>query len=43
MEYVPLDYHDQVAEFLGNYRSARQIFEDICEINRELLRRRDEL
>ena len=40
-DYVPLDYHDQVSELLDNYRTTRQIFEDICEINRELLRRRE--
>ena len=43
MDYVPLDYHDQVLEFIGNYRSTRQLLEDICEINRELLRRRERL
>lgn len=42
-DYVPLDYHDQVSEFLDNYRTTRQIFEEICEINRELLRRRQPL
>lgn len=43
MDYVPLEYHDQVAELLENFRSLRRILEKICEINRELLRRREEL
>jgi hypothetical protein len=43
MDYVPLDYHEEVAEFLENYRSVRRILEEICEINRELLRRREAL
>jgi hypothetical protein len=43
MDYVPLDYHEEVAQLLENYRSARQILEEICEINRELLRRREAL
>ncbi len=43
MEYVPLDYYEEVAEFLTNYRSVRRILEEICDINRELLRRREEL
>ena len=43
MQYVPLDYHDDVARWLDNYRHCRQIFEEICEINFELLRRRERL
>jgi hypothetical protein len=43
MEYVPLALHDQVEEFLGNYRRARAIADEICEINLELLRRRERL
>jgi len=42
MEYVPLDFHDQVVRYLENYRSLRKLLEQICEINRELLRRREE-
>jgi len=42
MDYVPLAYHDQVVRYLENYRSLRRLLEKICEINRELLRRRDE-
>lgn len=43
MDYVPLDYHDQVTLYLDNYRSARRILEEICQINQELLRRRERL
>src|SRR5438477_7400681 len=40
MDYVPQEYYAQASEFLANYHRARQILEEICEINRELLRRR---
>ena len=43
MDYVPQESHAQTAEFLANYRRAREILEAICEINRELLRRREAL
>lgn len=42
MDYVPGRYHDQVTEFLENFRRVRSILEQICEINREILRRREE-
>ena len=41
MDYVPLDYHEEVTQFLENHRAVREILEEICEINRELLRRRE--
>ena len=43
MEYVPLDYHDEVIEHLENYQRAHQILMEICSINLELLHRREEL
>src|SRR5215469_14234431 len=43
MDYVPQESYAQASEFLANYRHARQILEEICEINRELLRRREKL
>lgn len=43
MDYVPQAYVEVVSEFLEQYRSLRQILEEVCEINRELLRRREEL
>ena len=41
MDYVPQEFYAQTAEFLANYHRAREILEAICEINRELLRRRE--
>src|SRR5271165_5741394 len=43
MEYVPAADHDEVARWLENYRRVRAVLEEICEINLELLRRREEL
>src|ERR1700728_4720173 len=43
MDYVPQDAYEQTAEFLANYHRSREILETICEINRELLRRREAL
>jgi hypothetical protein len=43
MDYVPQEFYVQTAELLGNYHRAREILEEICEINRELLRRREAL
>jgi hypothetical protein len=43
MDYVPQEFYPRTAEFLANYHRAREILEAICEINRELLRRREVL
>jgi hypothetical protein len=43
MDYVPQESYVQTAELLANYHRAREILEEICEINRELLRRREAL
>jgi len=43
MDYVPQASYAQASEFLANYHRARQILEEICEINRQLLRRREAL
>ena len=43
MDYVPHESHDQVAEFVANFLRAREILEEVSEINHELLRRREEL
>jgi hypothetical protein len=43
MEYVPQEYYEQIAEFVANYHRARELLEEICEINRELLQRREAL
>ena len=36
-------HQPQVREYLANYQRTRQILEEICTINRELLRRRERL
>jgi hypothetical protein len=41
MDYVPQADYADVTERLGNYHRVREIIEEICEINRELLRRRE--
>ena len=43
MDYVPQEQYEQVAEFVANYHRAREILEEISEINHELLRRREAL
>src|SRR5271156_4227524 len=43
MDYVPQESYGQTSEFLANYYRSREILEMICEINRELLRRREAL
>src|SRR5438874_13006286 len=40
MDYVPQGSYAQTAQFLDNYHQAREHLEEICEVNRELLRRR---
>ncbi len=41
MDYVPEEYSQQVTDYLLNFQQVRQILEKICNINRELLRRRE--
>ena len=43
MDYIPLDYQTQVTEYLENFRQIKTILEELCEINRELLKRREKL
>ncbi|MCP4603865.1 MAG: hypothetical protein GY847_25655 [Proteobacteria bacterium] len=43
MDYVPLKYQTQVKQHLENFRLIKTILEELCEINRELLRRREKL
>lgn len=42
MIYVPQNYVKQVKEYLANLADIRELLEEICEINRELLRKREE-
>ena len=41
MDYVPADLQEKVKEYRENYRKVKQILEELSEINRELLRRRE--
>ena len=41
--YVPNATYPQVAEFLANYRELQEMLNEICAINAELLRRREDL
>ena len=41
MIYVPQQHVERVQEYLANQVDARRILEEICEINRELLKRRE--
>ncbi|MDH4260857.1 MAG: hypothetical protein OEW16_11235 [Gammaproteobacteria bacterium] len=43
MDYVPQVSHAETRERLANYHRIREILEQVCEINRELLRRREPL
>jgi hypothetical protein len=40
MDYVPVEYSQKVSEYLHNFQQVRQLLEQICNLNRELLRRR---
>ena len=42
-EYIPLEYIILVKEYVSNYHQFKEIIEQICMINREILRRREEL
>lgn len=43
MDYIPLDYQSQVTEYIDNFRQIKIILEELCEINRELIKRREKL
>lgn len=43
MDYIPQDYLEEVKEYLANYRKIKVILQELCEISRELLRRRQKL
>jgi hypothetical protein len=42
IDYVPNDTFSKVNEYLDNYRNVRDALNEICAINTELLRRREE-
>jgi Family of unknown function (DUF6788) len=41
MDYIPSDYREQVTEYMENFHQIKTILEELCEINRELLKRRE--
>jgi hypothetical protein len=43
MDYVPQAALDEVRRHVANYHRLREMLEEICAINRELLRRRERL
>jgi hypothetical protein len=43
MDYVPQADQPQAQKYLENYRQVQQILKQICDINCELLRRREDL
>ena len=43
MDYVPNARGDEVRELIGNFNRVREVLTEICAINTELLRRREEL
>jgi hypothetical protein len=43
VDYVPQGRLAETKKFLAHYQRTREILEQICEINRELLRRREAL
>jgi hypothetical protein len=40
MDYVPNAAHAEVRHYMSNYRKVRELINEICAINAELLRRR---
>jgi hypothetical protein len=42
-DYVPNDTHLHVAKLIHNFRKLRESLDEICAINTELLRRREDL
>jgi len=42
-DYVPNATHERVAQFIDNFRKLRDMLDEICAINAELLRRREDL
>ncbi len=41
MIYVPLAHKHQIEKYLENFQTIKQLLESICEINRELLKRKE--
>ena len=43
IDYVPNASHDEVRELIGNFNKVREVLNEVCAINTELLRRREDL
>lgn len=43
MDYVPGEHHEQVTRYLDNFRRLQRTLDEVCAINREILRRREPL
>jgi len=43
MDYISQDYQSQASECLTNYQRLREILDEVCAINHELLCRREAL
>jgi len=41
MDYVPQSTQEQASQYLANYRTIRDILDQLCAINQELMRRRE--
>ncbi|MDB3935735.1 hypothetical protein N9383_03330 [Granulosicoccus sp.] len=41
MDYVPQSTQEQATQYLSNYRTIRDILDQLCAINQELMRRRE--
>jgi hypothetical protein len=42
-DYIPLKLVTEVKQYIANYHQFKDIIEQICAINREILKRRDDL
>ena len=43
MDYVPQDLQADVTAYLANFQTLRELLEELCEVDRELLRQREPL
>lgn len=41
MDYIPLNYQELTSKFIENHHSVKDILEKICDINRELIKKRE--
>lgn len=41
-DYIPLEYVTQVKQYIDNYHQFKELLEQICAINRDILKRHEE-